>query len=197
MSQNNRPNLTGWAAIITSIAALITAIGLPDSFWERLLNNPSGNLQQEYIDLRKLLTHKKYKEADEKTNEILLQITGNNSYNDNFNAELIGCTVYQTIDALWREYSDNKFGFSVQMRIYQEVGNNDKFGDLVDWRENGKWLNYTDLNKTLEEAPPGYFPSRYRGPKSSSKSLVGSWMAWSFLSHPNRTTAHCLNSPSA
>ena len=32
MSQNNSPNLAGWAAIITAIAALITAIGFPNFF---------------------------------------------------------------------------------------------------------------------------------------------------------------------
>ena len=32
MSQNNRPNLAGWAAILTAIATLITAIGFPNYF---------------------------------------------------------------------------------------------------------------------------------------------------------------------
>ncbi|MDJ0590807.1 MAG: GUN4 domain-containing protein [Pleurocapsa sp. MO_226.B13] len=226
MSQNNSPNLAGWAAIIAAIAALITAIGFPNFFpdlvKQYLLKNrdnsstnssktQEGDLQpipksstssqplplKKYSELRRLLADRKFKEADEKTNKILLQLTGNDSYNNSSDAELIDCVVYQTIDSLWREYSNNKFGFSVQIRIFQKVGNTEKFGDLVDWRENGKWLNYTDLNKTLEEAPQGYFPSRYRGSKSSSSSLSGAWMVWSFLPLPNRTTAHCINSPSS
>ena len=32
MSGNNRPNLAGWAAILTAMAAIITAIGFTDFF---------------------------------------------------------------------------------------------------------------------------------------------------------------------
>ena len=238
MSQDNKPNLAGWAALITAIAALITAIGFPNFFpdlvktylpqdKDNFLTNSSktqeGDLQSiskpsassqpaiqppppkksiNYSDLRKLLADRKFKEADEETNKILLQLTGNDSYNKNSDAERIDCVVYQTIDSLWREYSkdksgNSKFGFSVQIRIFQKVGNTDKFGDLVGWRENGKWLKYTDLNKTLESAPQGYFPSRYRGPRSSSSNLSSGWMVWPFLPLPDRTTAHCINPPSS
>jgi hypothetical protein len=232
MSQDNKPNLAGWAALITAIAALITAIGFPNFFpdWaEQYLlknkDNSSTNLSKpqesnlpstpkpsapsqpavqsppekniNYSDLRKLLADRKFKEADQETNKILLQLTGNDSYNDNSDAARVDCMIYQNIDSLWREYSNSKFGFSVQKRIFQEVEDVEKFGDLVGWRENGKWLKYTDLNKTLEEAPEGYFPSRYRGPRSSSSNLNSSWMIWPFLPLPDRTTAHCINSPSS
>jgi hypothetical protein len=232
MSQDNKPNLAGWAALITAIAALITAIGFPNFFpdWvEQYLlkdkDNSSTNSSKpqegnlpltpkpsapsqpavqpppdksiNYSDLRKLLADRKFKEADEETNKILLQLTGNDSYNDNFDAARVDCVIYQNIDSLWREYSNSKFGFSVQKRIFQEVEDVEKFGDLVGWRENGKWLKYTDLNKTLEEAPEGYFPSRYRGPRSSSSNLNSSWMIWPFLPLPDRTTAHCINPPSS
>jgi hypothetical protein len=154
----------------------------------------------DYSQLRKMLSNRKFKEADEETNRILLQLTGKDSFNDVSDAARIDCVVYQTIDSLWREYSkdkfgNSKFGFSVQRRIFQNAENIDKFGDLVGWRENDRWLQYTDLNKTIEEAPVGYFPSRYRGSKSSSRDLSSGWMIWSFLPLPARTTAHCLNSP--
>jgi hypothetical protein len=156
----------------------------------------------DYSNLRRLLADGKFKEADEETNKILLQLTGNDSFNSPSDVARIDCSVFQTIDSLWREYSkdkdgNSKFGFSVQRRIFQEVGSTSRFGDLVGWRENGNWLNYTDLNKTLEEAPEGYFPSRYRGARSSSSSLSSGWMVWSFLPLPNRTTAHCLNLPNS
>ncbi len=157
---------------------------------------PSKN--PNYSNLRKLLADEKFQEADEETNKILLQLTGNKSFNDILDAAQIDCGVYQTIDSLWREYSkdnsgNSKFGFSVQIRIFNTVLDIEKFGDLVGWRVNGEWLKYTDLNKTLNEAPEGYFPSRYRGSTSSSSKLSSAWMIWSFLPLPNRTTAHCLN----
>ena len=152
----------------------------------------------DYSNLRRLLADRKFKEADEETNKILLQLTGNDSYNSISDATQIGCDVYENIDSLWSEYSkdkagNSKFGFSAQIHIFEEAKGASKFGNLVGWRENGSWLKYTDLNKTLEEAPEGYFPSRYRGPKSSHSYLTSAWMVWPFLPLRNRTTTHCFN----
>ena len=32
------------------------------------------------------------------------------------------CSVLQVIDRLWTTYTGGRFGFSVQLRLYQEVG---------------------------------------------------------------------------
>jgi GUN4-like len=179
---------------------LVPRFSIPKPSVSNSLPIPTISTQKNtnYIKLRKFLADGKFKEADQETNKILLQLTGNDSFNDTFDAARIDCKVYQTIDSLWREYSKNKygsskFGFSVQIRIFQEKKNIDEFGDFVGWRVSGEWLNYTDLNKTLEEAPEGYFPSRYRGSKSSSSKLSSAWMIWSFLPLPGSTTDHCLN----
>lgn len=55
------------------------------------------------------------------------------------------CTDLRTIDALWVKYSKGLFGFSVQKRIWQELGSkvdyetNCHLGDRVGWRKNSKW----------------------------------------------------------
>jgi len=71
----------------------------------------------------------------------------------------------RTIDQLWVKYSNGRFGFSVQKRIYQSLGGTskydekvwDKFGDKVGWRKNNKWLYYYDLS-FLEKAPEAHLP---------------------------------------
>jgi hypothetical protein len=48
MSETNNPNLVGWAAIITAIAALITAIGFPSFFPDLVKNSlPSEPITQD------------------------------------------------------------------------------------------------------------------------------------------------------
>ncbi|MFM6508213.1 MAG: GUN4 domain-containing protein [Dolichospermum sp.] len=75
------------------------------------------------------------------------------------------CADLRTIDQLWVKYSDSRFGFSVQKRIYQGLGgtrqyNEDiwkKFGDKVGWRKGGNWLYYSDITFD-KKAPEGHLP---------------------------------------
>ena len=78
----------------------------------------------------------------------------------------IPCRLLQTIDYLWREYSDDWFGLSIQQQIWQDCGapvdyrdNWDEFGDRLGWRQAGIWLPYTQLNFELGiHTPRGHLP---------------------------------------
>jgi hypothetical protein len=70
---------------------------------------------------------------------------------------------------LWVKYSNGRFGFSVQKRIYQGLGGTreyngkiwEKFGDKVGWRKRGSWiwLYYEDITFTFDKkAPEGHLP---------------------------------------
>lgn len=79
------------------------------------------------------------------------------------------CTDLRTIDQLWVKYSNGKFGFSVQKKIYLSVGGKmdgkyydeeawNKFGDKVGWRKNYYWISYSKV--TFEtNAPTGHLPA--------------------------------------
>jgi hypothetical protein len=75
------------------------------------------------------------------------------------------CEDLGIIDKLWLEYSDGRFGLSVQKRIYQSLDSQKQsdnqvwrtFSDRVGWRIKEKWLNYSDLNFSLV-APEGHLP---------------------------------------
>lgn len=81
------------------------------------------------------------------------------------------CTDLKTIDCLWTKYSNGKFGFSVQKKIYLECGgkpycshySDDKawwhqFCDRVGWRKNNEWVEYYYFCFSSTEAPDGHLP---------------------------------------
>ena len=76
------------------------------------------------------------------------------------------CEDLRTIDQLWVKYSNGRFGFSVQKRIYQSLGGTrsydskvwEAFGDQVGWRVGGSWLYYKDL-KFHTMAKEGHLPA--------------------------------------
>ncbi|MFM6307858.1 MAG: GUN4 domain-containing protein, partial [Dolichospermum sp.] len=80
------------------------------------------------------------------------------------------CADLRTIDQLWVKYSDGRFGFSVQKRIYQGLGGTReynqeiwlKFNDKVGWKEGESWLYYSDITFDkiilIKKAPEGHLP---------------------------------------
>ncbi|MTJ17927.1 MULTISPECIES: serine/threonine-protein kinase [unclassified Dolichospermum] len=120
--------------------------------------------------LRDLLKAGKWKEADEETARVMLAVAKREEegWLDVESIDNFPCEDLRTIDQLWVKYSDGKFGFSVQKRIYQGLGgtrqyNSDiweKFGDKVGWRKGGNWLYYKDITFD-KKAPEGHFPARY------------------------------------
>ena len=80
-------------------------------------------------------------------------------------AENFSCQDLGTIDKLWVKYSNGKFGFSVQKQVYESLGRTNrinsgfgkKFGDKLGWRQEGEWLNYSELTFS-EEHYVGHHP---------------------------------------
>ena len=119
----------------------------------------------DYTRLRDLLAAHKWKEADEETVKVMLKAAGREK-EYYFNSESIDnfpCDDLRTIDQLWVKYSQGRFGFSVQKKIWLEVGGKDddktkwKLGDYVGWRNEFCWLDYEDLTFNMQ-APSGHLP---------------------------------------
>jgi eukaryotic-like serine/threonine-protein kinase len=76
------------------------------------------------------------------------------------------CVDLRTIDQLWVKYSNGRFGFSIQKRIYQSLGGTreydweiwEAFGDKVGWRKGGRWLYYKDITFDIK-APEAHLPA--------------------------------------
>ncbi|MEO0537195.1 MAG: GUN4 domain-containing protein [Cyanobacteria bacterium P01_A01_bin.123] len=121
----------------------------------------------DYTKLRDLLKVGQWKDADRETYQIMDQVL-----NEDWSREALlnfPCKDLLMIDRLWAKYSDDKFGFSVQKKIYADCGANlngkypgDKiwyaFCEQVGWRKNRKWVNA----KYSTKAPEGHLPGALR-----------------------------------
>jgi hypothetical protein len=98
----------------------------------RLVELKSG-LGLDYTNLSDLLFAKKWKEADEETRQLLLKCANREeeSYLDIDSCRNFPPEELRMIDQLWLKYSQNRFGFSVQKKIW--VDNGGKFDGESDW----------------------------------------------------------------
>lgn len=122
----------------------------------------------DYTKLRNLLATGKWKEADAETRQKMLDVMEQQErgYLDNETIKTFPSKDFRTINELWVHYSDNRFGFSVQKRIWVEEGGKpgvydsnvyEKFCDRIGWRVSENWKLYSDLMFSLN-APPGHLP---------------------------------------
>jgi len=150
----------------------ISAFSDEDTPKSQIPNSNSDDLSSEknvdYTRLRDLLADGKWKEADEETLAVMLKATGREKegYLDSESIETFPCADLRTIDRLWVKYSEGRFGFSVQKRIWESVGGKPgeydeeiyrKLANRVGWRVKEEWLNYSDLTFFLN-APQGHLP---------------------------------------
>lgn len=126
----------------------------------------------DYRHLRDLLKAGKWKEADQETLQVMLKVAGREKegWLDIDSIENFPCTDLRTIDQLWMKYSNGRFGFSVQKRIWESVGGNPnaddktwwKFCDRVGWLKGfsvmKEWKKYSELTFNLK-APEGHLPN--------------------------------------
>ncbi|AFY58482.1 GUN4 protein [Rivularia sp. PCC 7116] len=135
-----------------------------------------------YQPLRDMLAAKKWEEADTETIRLIADIAGHKDLEDFRPAEVqhFPCVQLQVIDNLWLTYSEQRFGFSIQARIYQEVGGSiettieqdskiiEEWGKRLGWRENNRWKKCDELDWSLN-APEGSHPARWWNSPFGSK----------------------------
>ncbi len=122
--------------------------------------------------LENYLKQKNWKEADEETAWVFYLVMVKEKYKDWEDLlENFPCETLKEINRLWLENSDNRFGISIQMEIYQSLGGTkeynqkvwENFCDRVGWKEGENWLSYNELmnQETIKarEAPPSWASS--------------------------------------
>ena len=128
---------------------------------------PPKQISSRYTQLEDLLKTQQWREADQETYRLMITTVGkeDGQWFDRADLENFPCEDLRTLDQLWVKYSNGKWGFSVQKRIWRECGspmeyNDDwkKFGDRVGWRKGGNWLNTDKLTYDLEKCLTGEFP---------------------------------------
>lgn len=144
------------------------------------LQQPEPEVEQpyqpniDYTNLINLLAQGKWKEADQETLAVMLKAVGREQegWLDVESIEKFPCTDLRTINQHWVQYSNGRFGFSVQRNIWQEVKQREPvFCEHVGWRVRKKvkrlfWSydyeyylrSYDDFIFSLD-APVGHLPS--------------------------------------
>jgi uncharacterized caspase-like protein len=130
----------------------------------------------DYRELEKLLKAKEWRSADELTAKLMCQVAGREKVGwlrkEDINQ--FPCEELRSINQLWVHYSNSKFGFSVQTKLWVECGNGiekyvyeyklwKKFAAKVGWYHPQKddWRTYTefmDNTKNGQNALPASFP---------------------------------------
>ncbi|MBE9111405.1 GUN4 domain-containing protein [Nodosilinea sp. LEGE 07298] len=126
---------------------------------------------ERYQPLQRLLKTGKLLEADEETVRVILQEAGTPDREDlTPNAiRLFPCSVLRVVDRLWTTYTGGRFGFSIQLQIYQSVGGTlesaiaqdsavlNRLGEQVGWRQNNQWKTIDQARHDLDD-PVGCYP---------------------------------------
>ncbi len=74
-----------------------------------------------------------------------------------------------TINDLWLRYSDGKFGYSVQRKLWLSVNQNwEKLWESIGWKKAGSFLRYPNEFIWNLQAPKGHLPlsNQIRGNKT-------------------------------
>jgi hypothetical protein len=127
----------------------------------------------DYEPLQKLLAAQDFEAADRLTSKKMCEATGIEAtkrgwlyYTD---VARIPVTDLKTIDNLWLIYSEGKFGFSVQRKIWLGLGKNwEKLWLQIGWKQNGKFTRYPNEFTWSITAPKGHLPlsNQIRGNKA-------------------------------
>jgi len=121
-----------------------------------------------YDQLLNYLASASWREADRETYRLMITTVGKEDGQpfERVDLENFPYKDLRSIDQLWVKYSNSRWGFSVQKRIWQGYGkpmsdNNDwkKFCARVGWRKNNAWVRYNDLTFDLKNSLEGEFAS--------------------------------------
>ena len=166
----------------------------PEFFENDIYNKWFLTYTEREINFDKLqlnLLEQNFEEADRLTSAILRQLAGKV-------AEKRGYVFYsevknmsgkdlETIDRLWKIYSQGKFGFSIQAKLLKSVGKRyDLLWPRIGWKKDGIWTRYPSAFSWSLDAPDGHMPL--------VNQLRGVRLMDSILRHPSIALRHdnCL-----
>jgi hypothetical protein len=148
---------------------------------------PQGRLETpstqavDYGPLQEVLVQQDFEAADRLTLAKLCELAGPTAMKRKWvyftEVEQFPSVDLQTMDRLWQIYSEGKFGFSVQRRIWLSLGQNwDKLWPRIAWKDDNIWTRYPGGFIWDLSAPDGHLPL--------SNQLRGVRMMASLLNHP-------------
>jgi hypothetical protein len=135
----------------------------------------------DYTPLQQLLIQQDFQQADRFTLEKLCELAGSSAIGRKWiyfsEVRTFPNTDLRTIDLLWQVYSEGKFGYSVQRKLWLSVNKNwEKLWPKIGWRKGSSWTRYPQEFTWDLTAPVGHLPL--------SNQLRGVRVIEALLSHP-------------
>lgn len=153
-------------------------------------------LKGNYDQLKAHLQSRAWRDADAETYQVMLAIAGTESETQGRFAtgewQTFSCPDLMEIDRLWREASDNKLGFSVQKRIFDESFQNPIiFYNRIKWFSvpNRVWLVAWEYKPGVDPAVQ-YRPEREPDFANPSEGHLPAKLAWEPSEGENSTADH-------
>ena len=166
----------------------------PNFFEKDIYNNwflTNSAIDLNYNDLQLNLLNQDFEEADRLTSAYLRKLAGKVAENRGYvfysEVKNIPGEDLDTIDRLWKIYSQGKFGFSNQAKILKSVGKRyDLLWPKIGWKKDGIWTRYPSSFCWSLKATEGHMPL--------VNQLRGVRLMDSILRHPSIAKRHenCL-----
>ena len=166
----------------------------PNFFEKDIYNNwffTNSAIDLNYNDLQLNLLNQDFEEADRLTSAYLRKLAGKVAENRGYvfysEVKNMPGEDLDTIDRLWKIYSQGKFGFSNQAKILKSVGKRyDLLWPKIGWKKDGIWTRYPSSFCWSLKAPEGHMPL--------VNQLRGVRLMDSILRHPSLAKRHenCL-----
>lgn len=135
-----------------------------------------------YEKLRNYLAVSQWQEANRETVNLIVEIAEKKDIEElkPQDIQTFPSNALKVIDQLWLKYSQQRFGFSPQLEIYQSLGGNlnttigqnreliERWGDRLGWRSDNHWRKCSQLDYSLS-APVGCHPSHWWNSPYGSK----------------------------
>ena len=132
----------------------------------------------DYNPLQTLLRSGKWNEAATLTSTLMLKAGGRLEQGalTETNTRYFPCNDLLTVDKLWRYYSGDRFGLSVQSNIWVSIGGkNEK--NVSRFERRVGWGQAVEPVSNRLQVPSGYFPLRPAGNGGVTEAWVGQWIA--------------------
>ena len=117
----------------------------------------------DYAPFQKALLSESFESADRFTSSTLRQLAGPEAEARGYvyfsEVESISGVDLATLDRLWIAYSQGRFGFSVQARLLNSLGDRyDRLWPRIGWKTDGVWTRYPNAFTWAITAPEGHMP---------------------------------------
>jgi GUN4-like/ARM-like repeat domain, GUN4-N terminal len=131
------------------------------------------SLKIDLAPLQALLADRLFEDADRLNSKIMCQLAGDGAATRGWiyfsEIAAIAPLDLQTIDQLWTIYSEGKFGYAIQRRLWASLGKKwEDFWLQIGWKKDGSFTRYPGGFSWNIKAPKGHLPlsNQIRGNKT-------------------------------